>query len=118
MAEGMANATEAGSYVSSSTSGVSRGFELAVGVNRVAVVVTSEDGNRTVSYVLNLRRAEPSRNSTLASLTVGFSLAPEVDEAFYLSQVATLPTLQLVPVSRRLRRCFLGFGASAPRDPS
>jgi hypothetical protein len=48
-------------------------------VNTIGVVVTAEDERTTRTYTLNVRRAEPDRDSSLASLTVseGTVLIPD-----------------------------------------
>ena len=40
-------------------------------VNTIGIVVTAEDGVTTRTYTLNVKRAEPDRDSSLAGLTVG-----------------------------------------------
>ena len=40
-------------------------------VNAIGIVVTAEDGVTTRTYTLNVKRAEPDRDSGLADLTVG-----------------------------------------------
>jgi hypothetical protein len=40
-------------------------------VNAIGIVVTAEDGVTTRTYTLNVKRAEPDRDSSLAGLTVG-----------------------------------------------
>jgi hypothetical protein len=40
-------------------------------LNAVAIVVTAEDGFTTRTYMLNVERGEPDRDSSLAGLTVG-----------------------------------------------